>query len=402
MWIFGYGSLMGDGWEEKFGCLRRSTALLHGYRRTFNKASTKNWGNKEAPCPTLNLEKVEAGVCKGLAFEFPDAREVEVREYLADREGKGFLLEPLTIRLEDDGEVQANVPVYRGKNLLSTDVLQQKAAMVTRARGTSGSCRDYVKEIAKLLAKLGIDDRAVSELSHSVEEESLESMMREIRERLELLESNLPRRVDGFGISPHSKIPFKVLLYREVLIWRMAELSRSALEHLENDRLASAITLIRAAVETSAALWYLWTKLDGAVQSRTVGDIDDFLMKLIMGSKTNPDLPQPINVLTFVDRANKDIDGFRQQYDNLSEFAHPNWAGTSLLYSKSDSKNLWTDFGANIRGLESTKQTGAINLSVALMIFERNYNLVADLMPPFLKLFEGRATSATGEGPAVS
>jgi cation transport protein ChaC len=393
---------MSDGWEQGFDCLRRSTAELRGYRRTFNKASTENWGSTESPCPTLNLERVEGGVCKGIAFNFPSVREREVHEYLADREGKGFPLEIVTIQLEDGTEVQAYVPLYHGKKTLSADRVQEKAAMVTRAQGTKGSCRTYVKEIAELLTKLGIDDPVVSELWHAVQVESFESMMDEIRGRVELLEANLPRRVDGFGISPHTKIPFKVLLYREVLVWRMAELSRCALENLEKERLASAITLIRAAVETSAALWYLWTKLDGAVQARAVGDIDDYLMKLIMGSKTNPNLPQAINVLTFVDRVNKDIDGFRHQYDNLSEFAHPNWAGTGLLYSKSDSQNLWTDFGANIRGLDSPKQAGAVNLSVALLIFERNYNLLGDLMPPFVELCEGRVKAAAKHDPATT
>jgi cation transport protein ChaC len=401
MWIFGYGSLMSDGWEERFGCVRRSTAELLGYRRTFNKASTKNRGSSEVPCPTLNLEKVEGGVCKGIAFNFPPTRDAVVREYLAKREGKEFPLEVVTIRVDDGSEVQAYVPIYHGKNIVAGGA-QQKAVMVTRAEGTKGSCRNYVKDTAELLAKLGIEDSAVSELWKAVQKETLESMMGEIRGRLVLLESNLPRRVDGFGISPHSKLPFKVLLYREVLIWRMVDLSRSALETLENERLSSAITLIRAAVETSAALWYLWAKLDGAVQAKTLGDIGDYLMKLIMGSKTNPDLPQAINVLTFVDRADKDIDGFRHQYDNLSEFAHPNWAGTGLLYSKSDSQNLWTDFGANIRGVGSTKQVGAVNLSVALMIFEKNYSRVAELMPPFVELCESRAKAATTHDPPTT
>lgn len=40
MWVFGYGSLMWDGWEQEFGCLRRCVAVLKGYRRTFNKASS--------------------------------------------------------------------------------------------------------------------------------------------------------------------------------------------------------------------------------------------------------------------------------------------------------------------------------------------------------------------------
>lgn len=41
-------------------------------------------------------------------------------------------------------------------------------------------------------------------------------------------------------VSPESKLPFKALLYRASLIWRMAELSRDAYEKFENKRLASA------------------------------------------------------------------------------------------------------------------------------------------------------------------
>src|SRR5437763_472139 len=97
-----------------------------------------------------------------------------------------------------------------------------------------------------------------------------------------------------------------------------------------------------------------------------VGDIDDFLMKLSLGSRAdNGIMPQAISVLTFVDRVEKDCEGFRQQYDRLSEFAHPNRAGTALLYSKPDPPSLWTDFGSNIRGIDGPKQVGVVNLSVA-------------------------------------
>lgn len=72
MWIFGYGSLMWDNWESSYGCSRKCIALLKGYRRTFNKASTQNRGTRKAPCPTLNLENDATGTCKGIAFELPD------------------------------------------------------------------------------------------------------------------------------------------------------------------------------------------------------------------------------------------------------------------------------------------------------------------------------------------
>src|ERR1700730_12370172 len=222
-------------------------------------------------------------------------------------------------------------------------------------------------------------------------EESIEALMSEIRGRVGLLEASLPTRVDAM-VSPDSKLPFKALIYRAALIWRMAELSRGAFENFEKDRLALATLETRAAVETSAALWYLHAKLDATLKAGAVGDIDDFLMKLSMGSRTDTDImPQAISVLTFVDRVEKDAEGFRQQYDRLSEFAHPNWAGTALLYSKPDPPNLWTDFGANIRGIDGPKNIGILNLSVALMFFERSYNRVADLMPAFIELCQSRS-----------
>ena len=166
---------MWDNWESGYGCSRKSIALLNGYRRTFNKASTHNRGTKKAPCPTLNLEKEAAGTCKGMAFEFPDERGRDVLGYLEKREGADFQLEPHSVRLDDDTDVQAHVPVYHGKNLISSAGLKEKAAMVRNATGTESSCEDYVKEIAELLAKLKIDDPTVTVLWLEVQRQRLEN-----------------------------------------------------------------------------------------------------------------------------------------------------------------------------------------------------------------------------------
>jgi hypothetical protein len=229
-------------------------------------------------------------------------------------------------------------------------------------------------------------------------EESLASVIDEVRQRLELLESSLPKRVDATAVSRTSKLPFKVLFYREALIWRMVELVRAGFENFERDKFVSAIVLSRAAVETSAALWYLCAKVASAVESNSVGDIDDYLMKLVAGiatgatttdgSTTDVILPRPVKVGAFLKQADKDIEGFSHQYGILSEYAHPNWAGTVLLYAKHDPENRLTDFGQNIRKGESTKRIGVCNLSVALAMFETSYNRIADLIPAFTKLCE--------------
>jgi cation transport protein ChaC len=168
MWIFGYGSLMWDGWETEWTCLRRAMATLPGHRRTFSKASVTNWGTKEVPCPTLNLELDASGTCIGMAFEFSDDQEQQVVRFLENREGKNFLLEKHQIRLEDNTEIQARIPIYRGKNLLPATA--QKPVLARGAAGRSGLCLDYVKGIAEKLAELGIADPVVTEFWREIQQ----------------------------------------------------------------------------------------------------------------------------------------------------------------------------------------------------------------------------------------
>lgn len=168
MWIFGYGSLIWDDWEKDFSCTRRLTAELHGYRRTFNKLSIKNWGTKSNPGPTLNLELADRGICTGIAFEFPDEQSMDVQSYLAAREGKGFVYKSRTVVVAELGERSVLVSFYAGKNLVSTSTVRQLADQIVNATGTSGNCYDYVRDIHSELSKLGIDDPVVSEVWNAV------------------------------------------------------------------------------------------------------------------------------------------------------------------------------------------------------------------------------------------
>jgi glutathione-specific gamma-glutamylcyclotransferase len=163
MWVFGYGSLMWDGWEKNRGCLRRSTAELKGYVRIFNKLSVSNWGSKADPGPTLNLV-AGAGSCRGVAFEFDEADRAGIVAYLEEREGKGFPLKELTIALDGEEDVETLVPLYQGRNVLAPTGIAEIAAMVLKAKGTSGSCASYIEGVVEHLRKLGINDPAVADL----------------------------------------------------------------------------------------------------------------------------------------------------------------------------------------------------------------------------------------------
>lgn len=164
MWVFGYGSLMWDRWEEAHGCVRRAKAILSGYRRIFNKPSVRNWGTKTFPCPTLNLMRSNASFCHGMAFEFLDDRKKEIRTYLAAREGKDLDLHELAVRLHDGNEVIATVAIYEGKNLTPSGEIKRVAEVVLKATGRDGPCIHYLKGINDELHRLGINDPAVRDL----------------------------------------------------------------------------------------------------------------------------------------------------------------------------------------------------------------------------------------------
>jgi hypothetical protein len=195
--------------------------------------------------------------------------------------------------------------------------------------------------------------------------------------------------VDGFAISPKSKSPFKAAWYRDALLWRITQLGRSAAECFERNKQASAILLTRATVETCAAVWYLQKKIEITIASGTVGNVDDDLMRLLMGSKVDGDLPPAMNVLNFVDRVDKDIPGFRDQYDRLSEIAHPNWAGTVFLFS--NPRRGVANFGEHDRSADFARKIGLVNLTAALSILEFSYNKIFELMPEFIRLCESHA-----------
>ena len=114
-------------------------------------------------------------------------------------------------------------------------------------------------------------------------------------------------------------------------------------------------------------------------------------------SVAQPDDHKAVHVNDFIGAVEKDCKGFEDQYDRLSEFAHPNWSGTTGLYSRFDHDEALVEFGRNIRGGEGTKGIGLTNLSVALLFFEDIYSRLGDLMPAFIELCERAAATRDGD-----
>ena len=171
------------------------------------------------------------------------------------------------------------------------------------------------------------------------------------------LSSNLPKEIEAASLSLSSKLPFKAVSLREVLIHRIAELSEVAIELFELKKIVPAIIMTRAVFETTAVLYWLYKSIKQVCATKELGNIDEFFMKSLFGSKDEERLPESYNILTAINHTDKDSQGYRNAYNSLSEFAHPNWSGLSGAYSKLNREK---------RILELGKELGNIPLSVAL------------------------------------
>lgn len=158
MWVFGYGSLMWDGWQSDFDCDDQSVAAIAGYRRVLNKASVRNWGSNSAPGPTLNLEAAAGASCTGKAFHFPSNREAEALAYLRRREGADFNFVATDARLPDERSISVNAAIYVGRNLISYASDTELVAKIAAARGTSGRAADYVFNLVDQLEAMNVQD----------------------------------------------------------------------------------------------------------------------------------------------------------------------------------------------------------------------------------------------------
>ena len=101
-----------------------------------------------------------------------------------------------------------------------------------------------------------------------------------------------------------------------------------------------AIIVTRAVFETTAVLYFLYNKLKDVIGKKTLDDIDDVLMKFLFGGRTKVAPVESYNILTAINHTDKTFRSYRTAYDDLSEFAHPNWSGVSGAYSKLDRNTM--------------------------------------------------------------
>ncbi|MFM2085032.1 MAG: hypothetical protein RLY95_1850 [Pseudomonadota bacterium] len=130
------------------------------------------------------------------------------------------------------------------------------------------------------------------------------------------------------------KSPYRSLVIRETLFWRMHDLGQQAHLLFSNGHLLGARILLRSALETLGILIYLNQRTNAVISgSFSFFEFSRLTMHLMLGSRNNSTSHPAINILTILQKAEKSHSGLVSLHERLSESAHPNFDGVLYTYS---------------------------------------------------------------------
>ncbi len=171
--IFGYGSLV---WRPAFAYARRHAACVHGWRRRFYQGSPDHRGTPGAPGRVATLLPAATERVFGVVYELAAAEAERVFAELDVREQAGYrrvvaTAEPVRASASISRSMDAVMYVATPTNpeYLGPAPVDEIARQIARARGPSGSNREYLLRLAASLREFGVHDPHVAALERALE-----------------------------------------------------------------------------------------------------------------------------------------------------------------------------------------------------------------------------------------
>lgn len=214
----------------------------------------------------------------------------------------------------------------------------------------------------------------------------------EVEKKLQRLETRLPEVINREHVSDISKTALKAYLIRASLLYRYYDLGKNSERLSKEGAVISALILTRAAFETAALLYYTYSKIDAAVKTGDMREIDDILMRIMFGEKQQDANISAVNILTVIDLLDKEMEKLgvphvRALYDGLCEFAHPNLSGTFGAYADATEDDPFhCAFGVKPERLDANMPLPLLYTS--LLILEKCDEDLIEILPKFTKLHE--------------
>jgi hypothetical protein len=220
-----------------------------------------------------------------------------------------------------------------------------------------------------------------------------EAELNDAKEYSALLSANLPVGADPLSFERlNSKSPYVALCYRDAQFFSIEELARGFIQSAVRSDAVVSTLLARAIIESVAGIWYLRQQVMRALNGKvSPGDLHRQLLRLLTGRRDSDPDKQAIQVLKFIDSVEREVPGFRKNYELLSEYAHPNWDGALGLFSRRDENSFITHF-------ERSEERIANAMKIALRSFNGSIGILLHIYNDLNGQLEKLDTYLDGEG----
>lgn len=221
-----------------------------------------------------------------------------------------------------------------------------------------------------------------------VENDYTDVLVPETLKKLRELENMLPGQCDPAIISLVAKTPFKLASIRDLLVHRVYDISEQAIALFETQHPIPAIILARAAFESAAMMHYALEKTRQCVDGKSIDQIDDDLMRVLLGAKNDFSTFTSINIMTAMEKLDNWCNGSMTMYEDLSEFSHPNWSGCLGSYGTTDEETRILHLKTEIKTGDFPYVQGMTAVAISLGTAIHFFNEISRLMPSFVDLCE--------------
>ena len=218
----------------------------------------------------------------------------------------------------------------------------------------------------------------------------------------------LPTKVKCKPVSApdNERIPFKADLAKVALTYRAVDITWAVLDLAKEKRPTPAFVLARCVFETAAVLFLLCRRLQKVVETNKVGDIDDFLNRLVVGGRSElmPKVPdgniiRSIHISNAIDKLSKEHKNLAREYGFICEFAHPNFLGTLGSYGKlNKEKDVYNfSFDASHKNIPEPNAYGLNMLVLSLLLIKLYYKKLTDILPRFNEICETQSKNSKAD-----
>ena len=146
--------------------------------------------------------------------------------------------------------------------------------------------------------------------------------------------------VDPRAVQIKQKPIWNLESYTQLAIHRVFDLAEQCTIAWENGVPAVSFLLVRAIYENAAYMYDLSHKIKKYYDDENFSEIHNLVVNRLVGNRLGPDHLQIVNVLTVIDKVAEQIPDFKEYYEFISDFCHPNYSAMHGIYGKTDKKHL--------------------------------------------------------------